>query len=92
MAGGGHLRAAGEPARRVEQAVCVGVAGDDAGVEPGGGRSSGVHGNSVRRHRRGHRWVLRPPGGALSTVTRSVAALGDGGQGGDLAREFTSST
>ena len=40
MAGGGHLRDAGELAHRVEQVVCAGVAGDDAGVEPGGGRSS----------------------------------------------------
>ena len=29
--------------------------------------------------------MLRAPGSALSTVTRSVAALGDGGHGGDMA-------
>ena len=54
------------------QAVCAGVAGDDAGVEPGGGRSSGVHGNGVRRHGRGRRGVLRPPGGAVSVLDTVV--------------------
>ena len=38
--GGDVLRVAGGLTRRVVQAVCAGVAGDDAGVEPGGGRSS----------------------------------------------------
>ena len=51
--GGDALCAAGGLAHRVVQAVCAGVAGDDAGVKPGGGRSSGMHGNGVRRHGRG---------------------------------------
>ena len=29
------------------------MAVDDVGVEPSGGRSSGMHGNGVRRHGRG---------------------------------------
>ena len=29
--------------------------------------------------------MLRAPGSALSTVTRSVASLGDGGHGGNMA-------
>ena len=29
--------------------------------------------------------MLRAPGSTLSTVTRSVASLGDGGHGGDMA-------
>ena len=42
MAGGGHLRAAGELVRRVEQALCAGVARDDTDIEVCGGRGSGV--------------------------------------------------
>ena len=51
----------------------------------GGGRSSGELGVGVREHSRGCGWVLWSPGGVLSTTVCSVAALGNGGYGGDMA-------
>lgn len=83
MAGRGHLRAAGEHARRVEQAVCTGVARDDAGVEPGGGRSSGVHGNRATEHGMRIWWVCSAPGIALSAVARSVWTKANQNDDGD---------
>ena len=50
-----------------------------------GGRSSGKLGVCVREHSRGCGWVLWPPGGALSMAACSVAALGNGGYGSDMA-------
>ena len=61
------------------------MAGVEHGVDLGGGRSSGELGVGVREHGRRQRGVLRPPGVALSTAACSVAALGNGGYGGDMA-------
>ena len=61
------------------------MAGVEHGVDLGGGRSSGELGVGVREHSRRQRGVLRPPGVALSTAACSVAALGNGGYGGDMA-------
>ena len=47
MAGGGHLRDAGDPARRVVQSVTPGATYIDGGELKGGGRSSGLSGNGV---------------------------------------------
>ena len=79
------LRVAGGKPRRLVVEVELGEAGNDAGDEFGGGQSSGELGPVARRHSRGRRGVLRPPGGALSTVTRSAAAIGDDGHGGGMA-------
>ena len=67
------------------ESVGVGAAGIGAGDELGSRRSSGELGVGVREHSRGCGWVLWPPGGALSTAACSVAALGNGGYGGDMA-------
>ena len=48
-------------------------------------RRSGELGFGVREHDRRQRGVLRPPRVALSTTAFSVAALGNGGYGGDMA-------
>ena len=61
------------------------MAGVEHGVDLGGGRSSGELGVGVRELGRRQRGVLRPPGVALSTAACSVAALGNGGYGGDMA-------
>ena len=42
--GGGHLRALGTRAHLVVAVVSAGMAGNDDGIEPGGGRSSAVGG------------------------------------------------
>ena len=49
------------------------------------GRSSDLSENGVAAHGRNNGWVLWTPDGVLSTVTCSVAAIGDGGHGGDMA-------
>ena len=67
------------------ESVALGAAGIGADGERGGGRSSGELGVGVRERSRGCGWVLWPPGGALSTAACSVAALGKGGYGGDMA-------
>ena len=67
------------------ESVGVGAAGIGAGDELGSRRSSGELGVGVRKHSRGCGWVLWPPGGALSTAACSVAALGNGVYGGDMA-------
>jgi len=69
----------------MEQTAGAGVAGDDGEELDRGGRSSGALGFGVREHGRRQGGVLRPPGGALSTYVCSVAALGNGGHGGDMA-------
>ena len=69
----------------VVEAARAEVAGVEHGVDLGGGRSSGELGVGVREHGRRQRGVLRPPGVALSTAACSVAALGNGGYGGDIA-------
>ena len=67
------------------QAVGCGEAGNDGDDDNRGGRSSDLRENGVAAHSRNSGWVLSTPGGVLSTVTRSVAAIGDGGHGGDMA-------
>ena len=52
MAGGGQLRDAEDPARRVVRSVRPGATYIDGGELKGGGRSSGLSGNSVAGHER----------------------------------------
>src|SRR3954470_19367383 len=85
MAGGVHLHAAGELARRVGQAVCAGVAGDDAGVEPGGCRSSANGELGDARNGRSRGWSRSTPGYVLSTVARSFASFRGCGHGYAMA-------
>ena len=50
MAGGDHLRDAGDPACRVVQSVTLGATYIDGSKLKGGGRSSGLSGNGVAGH------------------------------------------
>ena len=64
----------------------LGVVGKDAGDDVGGCRSSSELGVVARRHGRRCGAVLRAPGDTVSVVKCSVAAIGDGGHDGDMAR------
>ena len=61
------------------------VAGIDADDEVCGGRVSAVLEFLARVFGRRSWWWLRVREDILSTVVRSVAALGDGGHGSDMA-------
>ena len=63
----------------------LGVVGKDASDDVGGCRSSSELEVVARRHDRRCGAVLRAPGDTASAVKRSVAAIGDGGYGGDMA-------
>ena len=83
--GGERLRGAGACARPVVAVGDVGVAGDVAGDDLGGRRSSGEVGNGAVGHGGANGWVLRPPGDVLSTVTCSFSSLHVCGHDGDMA-------
>ena len=85
MAGGGHLRDAEDPARRVVQSVMPGAIYIDGGELKGGGRSSGLSGFGVAVHSRSNWRGFWSSGIVLSTSVRPVVALGDGGHDGDMA-------
>ena len=68
MAGGGQLRDAEDPARRVVRSVMPGAAYIDGGELKGGGRSSGNRGDGVIGHGREHSWVFRVRRSAVSTL------------------------
>ena len=61
------------------------VAGIDAGDEVCGGHGSAVLEFLARVFGRRSWWWLRVREDTLSTVVRSVAAIGDGGHDGDMA-------
>ena len=61
------------------------VAGINAGDEVCGGRGLAVLEFLARVFGRRSWWWLWVHDNTLSTVVRSVAALGDGGHGGDMA-------
>ena len=63
----------------------LGVVGKYVGDDVGGCRSSGELGVVARRHDRRCGAVLMALGDTASAVKRSVAAIGDGGHGGDMA-------
>ena len=71
--------------------VGLGVAGNGAGDEFGGGRSRVKmnprpgRGEGPMVHGRANGRVLRPPGDVLSMVTRSVSSLHVCGYDGDMA-------
>ena len=95
MAGGGQLRDAEDPARRVVRSVRPGATYIDGGELKGGGRSSGNRGDGVIEHGREHSWVFRvrrsavstlvmlgerPSSRARSSLTMAAASLGGGGE------------
>ena len=85
MARGEHLRGAGRVAHPVVEAAGAGVAYRGTGDELCGGRSLFVLEFLVRVFGRRIWGWLRVREDTRSTVVRSVAALGDGGHGGDMA-------
>ena len=74
MAGGGHLRDAEDPARRVVRSDMPGAIYIDGGELKGGGRSSGLSGFGTRVHGRENGWWTWPSGELLSTGLRSDAS------------------
>ena len=94
MAGGGQLRDAEDPARRVVRLVRPGATYIDGGELKGGGRSSGNRGDGVIGHGREHSWVFRVRRSAVSTLVmlgradelRSMELIGRGG--GELRRRW----
>ena len=69
----------------VVAAAAAGMARVDNGEHFRSGRSTGTLGHSVLVHGRTSYGLLRCTVDSLSTVVCSVAALGGGGQGGDMA-------
>ena len=94
MAGGGQLRDAEDPARRVVRLVRPGVTYIDGGELKGGGLSSGNRGDGAIGHGREHSWVFRVRRSAVSTLVmlgradklRSMELVGRGG--GELRRRW----
>ena len=94
MAGGGQLRDAEDPARRVVRSVRPGATYIDGGELKGGGRSSGNRGDGAIGHGREHPWVFRVRRSAVSTLVmlgradelRSMELVGRGG--GELRRRW----
>jgi hypothetical protein len=68
MAGGGQLRDAEDPARRVVRSVRPGATYIDGGELKGGGRSSGNRRYGAIGHGREHPWVFRVRRSAVSTL------------------------
>ena len=85
MSGGGHLRVAGSKPQLLVVVVELGVAGNVAGDDLGGRRSSGELGLVARGHGEVRGVVLRAPGDVMSAVTRSVSSLRICGHDGDMA-------
>ena len=94
MAGGGQLRDAEDPARRVVRSVMPGAIYIDGGELKGGGRSSGNSGDGAIGHGREHPWVFRVRRSAENTLVmlgradelRSMELVGRGG--GELRRRW----
>ena len=94
MAGGGQLRDAEDPARRVVRSVMPGATYIDGGELKGGGRSSRNRGDGAIGHGREHSWVFRVRRSAVSTLVmlgradelRSMELVGRGG--GELRRRW----
>ena len=70
MDGGGHRRGAGSEPRRVVVVVELQVAGNDAGDELCGCRSSGEVEPIARGHGKGRAVVLRAPASAVRLTDR----------------------
>ena len=81
---GHHLRDAGSEPRRVVAVRGAGVAGNIAGDEFGGGRSSGEVELVARGHGEGRAGVLRAPASAWKTKACSVASQCGYGHDGDM--------
>ena len=68
MAGGGQLRDAEDPARRVVWSVMPWAIYIDGGELKGGGQCSGNSGDGAIGHGREHPWVFRVHRSAVSTL------------------------
>ena len=73
--GGEYLRVAGGEPRRLVVVVELGVAGIDAGDEPGGCRGTGVVETVAREHGEERARVLRVPGVAVKLMATVVRPL-----------------
>ena len=73
--GGEYLRVAGGKPRRLVVVVELGVAGIDAGDEPGGCRGTGVVETVAREHGEGYAMALRVPGVAVKLMATVVRPL-----------------
>ena len=76
MAGGGQLRDAEDPARRVVRSVRPGATYIDGGELKGGGRRSVVAAGRARGHGRLHGWARSAPGRVLSMLPCSGVSYG----------------
>ena len=83
MDGGGYLCDAGSEPRRVVVAVGLGVAGNDAGDERCGCRSSGEVELVARRHGEERAGVLWAPASAVSVLVTVVWLVGGRSHVGD---------
>ena len=72
MSGGGHLRVAGSKPQLLVVVVELGVAGNGAGDDFGGRRSSGEVELDARGHGEARGVVLRAPAGAVSALDTVV--------------------
>ena len=72
MSGGGHLRVAGSKPQLLVALVELGVAGNLAGDDLGGRRSSGEVEPEAMEHGEARGVVLRVPAGAVSAMDRVV--------------------
>ena len=72
MSGGGHLRVAGSKPQLLVVVVELGVAGNGAGDDIGGRRSSGEVELDARGHDEAHGVMLRVPAGAVSALDTVV--------------------
>ena len=82
--GGEQLRDAGSEPRRLVEKVELGEAGNNAGDDLGGRRSSGKDELVARRHGEERAGVLRAPASALKMMTCSVANQRGCGHDGDV--------
>ena len=75
MDDGEHQRVAGSKPHRLVVVVELGVAGIDAGDEPGGCRGTGVVETVAREHGEGQAMVLQVPGIAVKLMATVVRPL-----------------
>ena len=83
MSGGGHLRVAGNKPQRLVAVVELGVAGNVAGDDLGGRRSSAEVEHDARGHGEARGVVLRVPASAVSVLDAVVWPVGGRSHVGD---------
>ena len=86
MSGGGHLRVAGSKPQLLVVVVELGVAGNGAGEDFGGRRSSAEVEHDARGHGEAGEVVLRVPASAVSALDMVVWPVGGRSHVGDELR------